>query len=103
MDAVGASGMQLLAFCGVTVAARTVSTSGSSVQLLAFCGVTVAENNGTISGDGVQRCSVGAVSDIGAWAGFGAKTPHPLLSLPDFDLDRHHTVRVYGDIWESSA
>lgn len=81
MDAVGASGM----------------------QLLAFCGVTVAENNGTISGDGVQRCSVGAVSDIGAWAGFGAKTPHPLLSLPDFDLDRHHTVRVYRDIWESSA
>ena len=67
MDAVGASGM----------------------QLLAFCGVTVAENNGTISGDGVQRCSVGAVSDIGAWVWFGAKTPHPLLSLPDFDLDRH--------------
>ena len=81
MDAVGASGM----------------------QLLAFCGVTVAENNGTISGDGVQRCSVGAVSDIGAWVWFGAKTPHPLLSLPDFDLDRHHTVRVYRDIWESSA
>jgi len=29
----------------------------------------------------------GMVAEVGAWAGFGAKTPHPKYLLPDFSYE----------------